>query len=230
MTTGSGLEWLRKPFNKEEWLITFDRRIWLLAGYVMAIFILSLVVGIWFPKAAAGLFYTFWQGESSYFLWRSLGYNFHPLKEYLLIVLATGTAHLTVFWHAVFRNGASLLDLPTLQRLFNPNRFPGFYRFVLRNGRWGLFAVGLCPEVWPVGFLVQRNQPLRFGVLMVLLGNATKLAGWSLFCFFALPSVVWKLWFVVPAALLAVILLHNFSRFVERFLPRNGRRHNLRSP
>jgi len=222
MTTGFGLEWLRKPFNRDEWLITFDRRIWFFGGYLIAQFIACLSLSLWWPTAGAALFHTFWQGESSYLTWRYLGYDLHPLKEYFLIVLGTGTIQLTAFWYTVFKNGASLLDLPTPQRIFNPNRFPGFYGLVLRTGRLGLFAAGLCPEVWPVAFLVQRHRPLKFGVLTVLLGNATKLAGWALVCHFTLPAVVWKWWVVVPAVILVVVLLHIFSRLVERFLPRRS--------
>ncbi|HXF43961.1 MAG TPA: hypothetical protein VNK70_00565 [Candidatus Paceibacterota bacterium] len=224
----AGLKPVRKPPDREEWLITFDRRVWFIGGYVMATFVASLVVDVWLPKTAAAMFTTIWQGESSYFVWRYLGYDLHPLKEYLPVVLMTGTIHLTAFWFGVFRKEASLLELPTVNRIFNQDRFPEFYNFILRRGYWGLFVAGLCPEIWPVGFLVQRNRPLDLGVPAILIGNGAKLAGWAFVCQFAIPAVIWKIWFFIPAILLVLVLLHLLPRLVARFLPRDGRASTLR--
>lgn len=218
MTTRNGWFVGRPAGVNEEWLEIFSRRLGAFLIYCGSVLLFCFGLSFVSPKVGAFLFWTLVQGESSYIGWRYLG--FHPLRGYLLIVLIVSTLHLIAMWFIFFKGEGPLLDLPLVKRFFNPGRYPRLWATLERKrSRTGLFNVGLIPSVWSIGFLYQREHPMKFGVATVLLGNATKLTVFAVVYSFNL-SFEWA--FVVIAAI--VVFTFALPRVIELLLPKNNRR------
>ncbi len=214
-------------FSKERWLELLDRRLVPAALYFASEWVLCLLLALWSGEAAFSLYWTFWQGESSYIWWHKF-FGLHPLRGYLFIVLATATVRLSAMWLIFFKGNGPLLDLPAVRRIFNPTHYPRLYAVAEyavteKKNRIFLFSVALIPGIWWLGFLALRQNAMKWGVATVLLGNIIKLTTFSLVFSLGLSRSVA---YVVIAA---VVVAAFTPRLVERLLPGNGPHRTLRS-
>lgn len=206
-----------------EWLAALNRRFKAGLIYLGSEAVFCLTLALWSGKAAFALYWTFWNAESGYVWWHEY-FNLHPLREFLIIALATGTARNAAWWFIVFRGEGALLELPFVRKRFNLDRYPGLREKIQRHTTHpNLFLAGVTPWAYPFGYLAQRENPIRLGVATILLGNAVKLTAFAVIYYLTGSN------FVVYVAIGAVVITKFLPQILERLLPNHRRRWSSRA-
>lgn len=172
-------------------------RVGLAVFYVLVVLLVCVGASFFEPVAGVALLHTFVNAESAYVWWS--GFGFHPLLGYLPVVLTTGTMNAVVVWLVVFF-GESPLLLSFVRWLDKrerraPRLGNSTHRYL------GLFALGLFPSLYPLGFIRIKREPIRGGFVTVLAGNAVKLVYFAML-YWAGDRLGYRPQFTIPGALM----------------------------
>jgi len=174
------------------------------------------ISGVW-PHAFR-LTLTFINAEMSMPFWREAGL---APWQYFALITATGTSFLTSFF--LLLSSPSAEHIGWIQLIYRRLKADfdmadgGFLNRLARAyARFAIYLCGLAFGIWIIGFLFSRALKIREGIVLLYLGNITKMAIFAFVYGLVFSSSVFEVWLAAAALVVVPIALRYLAKLAHR--------------